>query len=339
VTSQVAKWSEESVVDLIRESFTGCLAEGARDLIDDGAWLPKVSAYATRVISCDAFQEGNDFLLHLSPVQSAGYRAVVQNISDLAAMGAAPVGFVWSLEVPALWLKARGALLSEFCDGAAKACRMYDLRFYGGDLSFSSDRFGCTITILGDVEGKPHSRRGAKPGDVIYVSRPLGLSSFGLSVLFEKLGARKQTMSEAKFEVFLSKLSQEKNSGVKTHLWPEAEIKLAQKLLGSATACMDISDGLGRDLYRLCNASKVGAELDNLKAAFHPDLPGAKAYEYAIHGGEEFALLFTAPPKFKAPKRCVRIGKVTSKLGIYELDGTQRKKIAPKGYDHFTSRT
>lgn len=315
-----SRWSEEAVVELIRESFDGLVAPGARGLIDDGAWLPKLSPSFTRVISCDAFQEGNDFLLSIASAESAGYRAMVQNISDLAAMGAIPVGFVWSLEVPSSWLKSKGKLLSQFCDGAAKACREEKLPFFGGDLSLSKDRFACTVTIFGDVEGMPLSRQGAKPGDAIYVSRPLGLSAFGLERLLKKKSSPEIAIA--------------------AHLSPKAEVVLGKKLVGLATSCMDISDGLARDLHRLCKASQVGAELDALEAVFHPELPVKKAREYGLHGGEEYALLFTAPPKQRVNKRCIRIGMITDQSGVVsEKRGQKSTRIKSLGYDHFTSRT
>jgi thiamine-monophosphate kinase len=289
--------------------------------------LPEKAASVTRVISCDAFQEGNDFLLSISTADTAGHRAVVQNLSDLAAMGAAPVGFVWSLEIPQSWLKKQGRLLKDFCNGAAKACEESKLYFYGGDLSFSADRFACTITIFGDVLGTPLSRQGAKPGDLVYVSRPLGLSSFGLDTLFKTKGLR------------TGKISGGQEASVAAHLWPQAEVELGKKLVGSATACMDISDGLARDLHRLCRASRVGAELNNLEAAFHAALPPKKARYYAVQGGEEYALLFTAPPEFKAPETCIRIGRITRNPVVLERTGNIRKPLLADGYDHFASRT
>lgn len=311
------KWTEESVIDVIRESLSGCIAEGAHGLVDDAALLPKAESGATRVISCDAMQEGTDFSRELSSVDTAGHRAIIQNLSDLAATGASPVGFVWSLEVPELWLKKKAHLLRQFCDGAAKASKSAGLLFYGGDLSFSKKRFACAITILGDVDGLPLSRRGAKVGDAIYVSRPLGLSAYGLDVL--RAGTAQKSAIEA-------------------HLWPSAEIELGKKLVGVAGACMDVSDGLTKDLSRLCKASEVGAELDNLSAALHPLLPRKKARQYALEGGEDYALLFTAASARRVPKGCIRIGRIIAEPRIWERSAKTRTPLSPQGYDHFASR-
>jgi len=102
---------------------------------------------------------------------------------------------------------------------------------------------------------------------------------------------------------------------------------------------MDISDGLLRDLSRLCNASKVGAELDELSRIIHPALPQEKARDYALHGGEEYALLFTMPPSQSPPKRCIRIGRIVRGDEIKEIVGESTIVLSAKGYDHFASRS
>ena len=160
----------------------------------------------------------------------------------------------------------------------------------------------------------------AKPGDKIYVSHKLGLSAFGLDLLLER---KAKGSSDA----------------VNAHLNPTAEIALGRKLIGLASSCMDISDGLLKDLTRLCKASKVGAELDALDQVIHPALPADKARDYALNGGEEFALLFTAPASQKVPKGCVRIGRIVRGQGCYEIVGSEKKLLTAQGYDHFVSRT
>lgn len=266
--------NESQILEVIREIMLPVIATGAHDFLDDGAELPPCPIGHTRVVSLDAFQEHNDFIIGLEPLESAGYRAIIQNLSDLAAMGAKPLGFLWSLELPINWLDQ---YLREFCFGALKACQTYGLEFYGGDLSASPDRFSCAVTIFGDVSGKPLGRRGAKSGNKIYVSRPLGITG-------------------------------------------EAEIELGQKLVGHATACMDISDGLAKDLYRLCKASGVGAHLQ------HIPYPEGVTLEQALYAGEDYALLFTAP----SSKHGIEIGVITQKPGI-DFNGP----LLEKGFDHF----
>ena len=290
------QWSEDRVLEIIKTVFAKLIAN---DLMSDGAELPRCKKKHTRVISCDTFQESHDFIVNQhSLVESAGHRAITQNLSDLAAMGAKPVGFVWSLEIPKDWLDQNAKLLRGFCEGAARICEKKKLKLLGGDLSLS-ETFSCTTTILGDVKGKPISRRGAQVDDRLYISREIGASSAGLA---ELLSDRKR-----KDKKLIAK-----------HIYPEDEIELGQKLVGVATACMDLSDGLGKDLKRLCDASKVNVKLDDVA-----DMTA---------GAEVYALLFTGPDKKiqklekKLRRRFVRIGTVVE--GKFDLAGD--------GYDHFS---
>ena len=271
--------TESQVIDLIKNIFRPILAPGAKNLLDDGAELPPCPPGHTRVMSLDAFQEHNDFKMGLEPLESAGHRAIIQNLSDLAAMGAKPVGFLWSLEIPPLWLENQALYLKRFCEGAFKTAQENNLEFYGGDLS-AAQNFSCAITVLGDVLGKPLGRQGAQPGDKIYVSRKLGVSA-------------------------------------------GAELKLGQQLVGVARACMDISDGLAKDLARLCAASGVGAHLHTV-----PNHPQATR-EQALYGGEDYALLFTAPQSQVG----IEIGTITKAPQIL----LKNKILKPGGYDHFSS--
>ncbi len=293
--------SESQIIELIKAIFEPILAPGAKNLLNDGAELPPVPKGHTRVVSLDAFQEHNDFKIGLGPLESAGHRAITQNLSDLAAMGAKPVGFLWSLELPAAWLQNSARYLRQFCEGALKVCQENGLEFYGGDLSASRDHFSCAITIFGDVAGKPLGRQGAKPGDKIYVSEALGASAAGL----------KNSSGE----------------GLEIHLYPKAELQLGQKLLGVATACMDVSDGLAKDLSRLCKASNVGARIHTVPT--HPEA----TREQALYGGEDYALLFTAPDS----KFGIEIGEITKAPEVLIKTSKGFQILEPGGYDHFSS--
>lgn len=315
----IKAWSEERIIALIKSILTEIIAEGANGLVDDGAELPACEPGLKRVISCDAFQEFNDFRLDLSSSQSAGHRAIVQNLSDLAAMGAKPLGFVWSLEVPASWLDQDAAHLRGFCEGVLSVCKERTLSFFGGDLSLASGRFSCTITILGDVAGKPLGRRGARANDYLYLSKPLGASAAGLAQL---LGQLQESNPEA--------LIQE-------HLAPADECELGQNLVGNASACMDVSDGLSRDLHRLCRASGVGAVITDLDAAIHPAIRHLADREaFALSGGEDYALLFTAPAAIPI-ENCILIGYITAEPGVWLKRGDALESLPEQGFDHFSS--
>lgn len=173
-----------------------------------------------------------------------------------------------------------------FYRGVYKLLREAKTALAGGDISHA-DQLMCDVVLYGSVaKGKALLRSGAKPNDVLYVSGPLG-------------GWRN-----------------------KPAITPRLEF--GRKLLGVATACMDISDGLALDLHRLCKASGVAAELDRL-----PLLPNA-TIDQALHDGEDYELLFTAPPRIQAPG--IRIGIMTKgRPGSVRYAG---KPLQPIGYDH-----
>jgi thiamine-monophosphate kinase len=184
-----------------------------------------------------------------------------------------------------------GPWIDGFYRGIHRVLRKVQASIAGGDTSHA-DRFVCDIMICGSVaKGQALLRSGAGVGDALYVSGPLG-------------GWRN-----------------------KRSILPRLEF--GRKLLGTATACMDISDGLALDLHRLCKASGVAAELDCV-----PLLKSATLDE-ALHDGEDYELLYTAPPRLKAPG--IRIGNIAKgKPGLVRYAG---KILKPIGYDHTRQHT
>jgi len=180
--------------------------------------------------------------------------------------------------------------IDKFYRGVFQLLRKSDTALAGGDISHA-DQFVCDVMLCGSVaKGKALRRSGAHPGDALYVSGPLG-------------GWRH-----------------------KRAITPRLEF--GRKLLGVATACMDISDGLALDLRRLCKASGVAAELDTV-----PLLDGA-TIEQALHDGEDYELLYSAPPRVKAPG--IRIGSIVQgRAGVVRYQG---KLLKPVGYDHIRER-
>ena len=158
----------------------------------------------------------------------------------------------------------------------------------GGDLAHD-DKVHCSVMVVGAVKrGKALTRAGARPGDQLYVSGRLG------KPWNQKIVPR---------------------------------LALGQKLVGKATACIDLSDGLSLDLHRLCKESRVAAQLEHV-----PLVRGANL-ERALHGGEDYELLFTLPPRVKPPARTTQIGSIVrGSAGTVWFKG---KKLAPRGYDHF----
>lgn len=314
---------EAALVELIRRRFKGLVAPSALELRDDAALLPPPKRGRERVVTVDQVHEGVHFLVD-SGVESAGWRAIVRNLSDLAAMGAKPTGFVWSLALTPAWLDDDASLLDGFLRGAARACRRYELPLLGGDLSRSRGAFSCVATLLGDVRGAALTRRGARPGDAVYVSRPLGASAAGLVVVERgELRPRERRARQA----------------LRAHLWPEPELALGGLLVGRATACMDLSDGLASDAERLARASGVALLLDEdaLRAAVHPAAgdPNGEGLARALRGGDDYALLFTMPPRARAPRQSYRIGYVEPGSGVFVVDQRGPSRLHGAGFEHF----
>lgn len=241
------------------------------------------------VFTTDLFIEGVHFPARgATRPEETGRRALARSLSDIAAMGAAPRFALLSLALPA-WADEKwiGGFYAGFLQLAGEA----GLALAGGDLSHAR-RLTCDVMICGSVpRGLALRRDGARPGDAIYVSGPLG-------------GWRHRSQIHPR-------------------------LREGSRLRGRATACIDISDGLALDLHRLCLASCASAALDTV-----PLLNGATLAS-ALHDGEDYELLYTAPPRRRVPG--IRIGAVESGApGAMTLRG---KSIEPKGYDHFRNRT
>lgn len=313
--------SEQSLVDALRRLFF--VAPGALDLKDDAALLPHVPG-RQRVVTTDLVVEGVDFDRALYPAVYAGMRAMTQNLSDLGAMGATPLGFVWSLAVPPSWSEAE---LLDFARGAAVPAKLARLSLYGGDLSRTDGPLVCSITAFGDVEGAPLLRSGARPGDRLFLSAPLGASAAGL----RRLRQGDAPLDPAAFRAWLTELPELEARAVRAHLQPV--LPDGASLVGHASACMDVSDGLSLDAHRLAHASRVRLELDELDAA----VDSAATRDDALSGGEDWALLFAA--RGSPPIDAVRIGSVEAavapeEVGVW-LDG---ERLEPRGWEHFRTQ-
>jgi thiamine-monophosphate kinase len=223
-----------------------------------------------------------------APAEQIGRRAVARSLSDIAAMGGRPLYCLISLAL-ARWTDQRW--VDGFYRGVNKLLRQTKTQLAGGDISHARQLVADVMLCGAVAKGKALLRSGAKPGDSIYVSGPLG-------------GWRH-----------------------KREIVPRLDI--GRKLLGKATACMDISDGLALDLHRLCLASGVAAEIDSV-----PLVDGATVKQ-ALHDGEDYELLYTANPKRRVPG--ILIGTITK--GTPGALRYQGRKLAPTGYDHLQHRS
>ncbi len=188
----------------------------------------------------------------------------------------------------------------------------FSVALVGGDLA-AGRLFAADIVVVGVApRGRALRRSGARPGDILYVSGLLGGSALGLDRLRQGRTPR--------------------DLAIRRHLYPQPRLDLAARLLGSrATSAMDLSDGLSLDLYRLTRESGVGAEVI---AGAVPRFPGA-SLEQALHGGEDYELLFTLPPGRRPPPGCHTVGAIIPRrqLILIRPDG-RRVRLPVRGFTH-----
>ena len=279
-----------------------------------------------------------------------GYKALVVNQSDIAAMGGRPLVFVVNL---AFSKGTTAGFVKEFYQGLDLAARRYGGALAGGDLSRSAKGINLSIAMLGETSGhRPILRSSARPGDILCVAGYLGLSSIGLKLL--SAGYKSARRIGCQVRQGAANLPNSKSQWivrcVRAHLAPEPMLRIAQYLsrYKFPTAMMDVSDGLSIDLWRMCQASGTGSLIER------NTLPGCPfvlidkhEQEHSIlHGGEDYALLFTLPRE-TAPgildmlqKRSsfpiVPIGVMTADKGRILLSDQGRREPLPIcGYDHF----
>jgi thiamine-monophosphate kinase len=300
---------------------------------DDAAlFLPKPSHET--ILTCDWFLEGIHFLLDKHPADAIGWKCLARALSDVAAMGGQPACFLLSLALPKKlidrWLKG-------FIGGLTRAARKFHCPLAGGDMTRRADTL-INVTVVGEIAaGQAALRSGASPGDVIFVSGRLGLAELGLQLL------RSQRTTKS---------GNSKDSWLQKHLYPEPRLHLGQSLTEKhlVTAMMDLSDGLSSDLTRLCSASRVGARIATEKlptaqiAGLKALLPKFDQLDIALHGGDDYELLFTVPrnKSRKIPKSfqgvpLTEVGEITSqrKLLLVDSNGKERPLIA-EGWDPFS---
>jgi thiamine-monophosphate kinase len=305
------------------------------DLGDDAAAF-HLPASSDCVVSCDAFLEGIHFLTKTHPADSVGYKSLARATSDLAAMGAAPRYFLLTLALPSA---NTGRWLDDFLAGMARASRDFRIRAIGGDTTRNS-QIAIAITVIGESpRGRAIPRSDARPGDLIYVSGTLGRASLGLALTLAGHARRASVRAL-----------------VAPHLYPQARVALGAWLAQYRipNAMIDLSDGLSTDLARLCTASHVGAVIDIAKlpcieipASAVRLLRDSKSKldptAFALHGGDDYELLFTVPPQAAAKLRRAPghetlrpIGEITRTRKILTRDSEGRlTALSPRGWDSF----
>lgn len=311
--------SERELVARIRDLFS--------DRIGDDA-----AVVGDQVLTSDMLIEDVDFT-KTTPLAAIARKSLAVNLSDIAAMGATPSQALLSLGLPE-WAHAR---IDELLEALAESARTYAIEIVGGDLS-RSDKLVISIAAIGRITTRPLLRSGARAGDRIYVSRPLGASAAGLRMLQHPSATLHRGYAEKEFV----------DSVIRRHIDPEPEVALGIALakLASVSACIDISDGLSTDLHHLCEASACGAELEKERLPAYPDLLtfgaklGINVRDAILNGGEEYALLFTSSQREAELSTALRrpvyaIGRITSERGVVLKENDVAVPLLPAGFDHF----
>ena len=281
-----------------------------------------------QVLTTDMLVEDVDFS-RATPLRFIARKSLAVNLSDLAAMGAAPEYALLALALPPWALEHAGEMLEAY----AEAAKQYGIEIVGGDLS-RAEKLTIAVTAIGRIVTRPLLRSGAKPGDRIYLSRPVGGSGTGFAMIGKDVAAYAQ-------REFIE-------SAMRRHLDPEPEIALGLALanIPEVTSCIDVSDGLSTDLHHLCEASGCGAEIEKERIPVFPDLPlyaralGINVRDVVVHGGEEYALLFTS--SLRESDLCTRlgrpvyaIGRMTKEHGVLLKEDGIARPLEARGFDHF----
>lgn len=307
--------NEAQLVARVRELFSPRIG-------DDAAVI------GGQVYTTDLLIEDVDFT-RAAPLRLIARKSLAVNLSDLAAMGAAPAYALLSLALPRWALEGADEMLVAY----AEAAREHGIEIVGGDFS-RAEKLTISVTAIGRIVTRPLLRSGARPGDRVYVSRPIGGSAAGFALL------AKDVKAYAHREFI--------ESAIRRHLDPEPELALGMALarIDEVTSCIDISDGLSTDLHHLCDASNCGAEIDKQRIPVFPDLLaygaklGINVKDAVLHGGEEYALLFTsslreADLSTRLGRPVYAIGRMTKGRGVILNDDGAAQPLEARGWDHF----
>jgi thiamine-monophosphate kinase len=309
--------NEKELLKRIRRS-AGRGRAGVLGIGDDCAVL-RIPTKHEALITTDFNLEGVHFRREWHPAGAVGHRCLARGLSDIAAMGGTPLAAFLSLALPP---KLPQTWVDQFVAGLLKLAKQHRIVLAGGDTAQSPDAILADIIVLGSVPaGKAVRRSGAKAGDLVYVTGTLGAA---IADLYQLEGGTK-----------LRPASHRK------HFYPEPRIAVGQYLREKqlASAMIDISDGLSTDLSHICEESKVGAVID--VNALPAAVPGEQGIEFALHGGDEYELLFTASANRRVPKQIAgvpvaRIGEIVRKREMKLLTRNRRSRpLTPGGWEHF----
>ncbi len=351
---------ELALIAQIRTRAAQAAHAGVRLGIGDDCALLHLRLGEELAVTTDLSIEGRHFRLDWHPPEAVGYRSLARGLSDLAAMGARPVAAFLSLGLPRKLTGSAGegeaepkihtgnrrnkppqTWLDRFLDGLLTLAETYKTPLAGGDLAESPVAVADIVMIGAVTRGRALLRSGARPGDHLYVTGSLGSAAAGIERLEQLSGMEKKGRTRPA-SLWPPRIPQKWADLLSRHLYPQPRVAqglwLARR--GLAASAIDLSDGLSTDLRHLCEESGVNAEVEAARLPIHP---GA-SLEQALHGGEDYELLFTAPPSAHVPRsirgvavtrigRIVRPSEATPQVMLVSAQGAQ--PLENRGWEHF----
>ena len=312
---------EKSLIERIRRRVRA----GASIItgIGDDCAVLRVPAGHHLLVTTDFTLENVHFRREWHPPEVVGWRCLTRGLSDIAAMGGEPRAAFLSMAldrgVPQKWV-------NRFLAGLLEAAEEFRVPLAGGDTAQSAGGIQADIVVVGSApKGTAVLRSGARPGDQIYVTGELGGSAAAIA-----------RMREGKVRA----------EDYERHFHPVARVTVGRWLRrrGLASAMIDVSDGLSTDLEHICEESGVGAEIE--VAAIPRARVGRPAqqvgFDLALHGGEDYELLFTSAKKIPATVtgvRVTRVGRITRRRGMVRVEDGRRQGLSAHGWEHFRGNT
>jgi thiamine-monophosphate kinase len=316
--------TEKALISRIRRQAGRTRGRVLTGIGDDCAVLQIPAGHET-LVTTDFSLEGTHFRRDWHPAALVGHRCLARGLSDIAAMGGEPIAAFLSLALPR---KLAKGWVDQFLRGLLDLAARAGVQLAGGDTAESPGGVMADIVVLGSApRGKAILRSGARPGDRIFVSGRLG---GGAAALQQMMDHPKRKLNPRDFP---------------QHFFPEPRLRLGRVLRGKASAMIDLSDGLSTDLAHICEESNVGARIE--EAALPLARIGKSKQEvdlrFALHGGEDYELLFTVPTHRRIPSRMAgvsvtQIGYVKRGAGavLVDSDGVT-SKLPVVGWEHFRS--
>ena len=316
--------AEKLLISRIRAQATP--RRGIATGIGDDCSILQIPAGHQTLVTTDLSLEGVHFRRDWHSAETVGHRCLTRGLSDIAAMGGTPVAAFLSLALPQ---NLRQPWVGQFVKGLLQLADRFNVTLAGGDTAQSPSGVLADIVVVGSVpKGRAICRSGARPGDRVYVTGALGAAAAALKLLFSGRKLRPADFPH--------------------HFYPTPRIEVGQFLLEKdlASAMIDLSDGLSTDLGHICEESRVGAEIHAPAIPFASIGKPARevGLQFALEGGDDYELLFTARPGKRIPTRIAgvpitQIGHITHNRHVVLVNQEgESSELHPQGWEHFKSQ-